>query len=228
VGRLGHFRQNDAALSRYLPGEQCHHCWGYRSHATRDDSTNLWWVAILTLGEGWHNNHHAFPRSARHGLRWWEVDVTYWVIRLLAVCALAKNIHLPTKVLGNTRGSRVVDAGIGKPVPDLEIPDWRQRNGKRRSRASGRVDKWPCQTFVRRGSIDKESPTKEQVMRLNDTPELFSESRRKEIFRALVDAQDQKVSVLQSRAIIAKRFGIDTRQLKSIEQEGIDNDWPPL
>jgi hypothetical protein len=65
-------------------------------------------------------------------------------------------------------------------------------------------------------------------MRLNDNPEPFSESRRKEIFRALVDTQDQQVSVLQSRALIAKRFGIDTRQLKSIEQEGIDNDWPPL
>jgi hypothetical protein len=65
-------------------------------------------------------------------------------------------------------------------------------------------------------------------MRLNDHPEPFSKSRRKEIFRALVDAQDRQVGVLQSRAIITKRFGVDTRQLKSIEQEGIDNDWPPL
>ena len=52
------------------------HIWGYRSHATRDDSTNLWWVALLTYGEGWHNNHHAYQTSARHGLRWWEVDMT--------------------------------------------------------------------------------------------------------------------------------------------------------
>ena len=44
------------------------HVWGYRSHKTRDDSTNLWWVALLTYGEGWHNNHHAFQTSARHGL----------------------------------------------------------------------------------------------------------------------------------------------------------------
>ena len=53
------------------------HVWGYRSHETRDNSTNLWWVALLTYGEGWHNNHHAFQTSARHGLRWWEVDMTY-------------------------------------------------------------------------------------------------------------------------------------------------------
>jgi stearoyl-CoA desaturase (delta-9 desaturase) len=75
------------------------HMWGYRSHNTRDDSTNLWWVALLSLGEGWHNNHHAFPRSARHGLRWWEVDVTYMLIRFLGVIGLAKQIHVPGKIL---------------------------------------------------------------------------------------------------------------------------------
>ena len=62
------------------------HVWGYRSHATRDKSTNLWWVALLTYGEGWHNNHHAFQTSARHGLRWWEVDMTYMAIRLMKLC----------------------------------------------------------------------------------------------------------------------------------------------
>jgi len=71
------------------------HLWGYRSHATGDDSTNLWWVALFSLGEGWHNNHHAFPRSARHGLRWWEIDVTYYVIRMFSWVGLASQIHLP-------------------------------------------------------------------------------------------------------------------------------------
>jgi stearoyl-CoA desaturase (delta-9 desaturase) len=56
-------------------------------------------VALLTLGEGWHNNHHAFPRSARHGLRWWELDVTYWLIRLLGMVGLARQIHVPGNVL---------------------------------------------------------------------------------------------------------------------------------
>jgi stearoyl-CoA desaturase (delta-9 desaturase) len=75
------------------------HLWGYRSHATRDRSTNLWWVALVSLGEGWHNNHHAFPRSARHGLRWWEADPTYWLIRLLGAVGLAGQIHVPGRVL---------------------------------------------------------------------------------------------------------------------------------
>jgi stearoyl-CoA desaturase (delta-9 desaturase) len=71
------------------------HIWGYRSHLTRDKSTNLWWVALLTYGEGWHNNHHAYQTSARHGLRWWEVDLTYVAIYLMKVCRIAYNIRLP-------------------------------------------------------------------------------------------------------------------------------------
>jgi fatty-acid desaturase len=71
------------------------HVWGYRSHETRDDSTNLWWVALLTYGEGWHNNHHAFQTSARHGLRWWELDMTYLVIRTLSLVGITYDLKLP-------------------------------------------------------------------------------------------------------------------------------------
>jgi len=59
------------------------HMWGYKNYDVADDSTNLWWVGLLAYGEGWHNNHHAFQRMARHGHRWWEVDVTYWAILVL-------------------------------------------------------------------------------------------------------------------------------------------------
>lgn len=71
------------------------HRWGYQSYATKDDSTNLWWVALLGFGEGWHNNHHAFQYSARHGLRWWEIDATYLLIRFLAFLGLAGAIRVP-------------------------------------------------------------------------------------------------------------------------------------
>ena len=66
--------------------------------ATRDTSTNLWWVALLTFGEGWHNNHHASQTSARHGLRWWELDVTYWAIRLMAFVGLAHGVKRPRMI----------------------------------------------------------------------------------------------------------------------------------
>lgn len=71
------------------------HKFGYRSHETRDLSTNCWWVAALTFGEGWHNNHHAFPHSARHGLSWWEVDLTYLTIRGLQRVGLVWDVKLP-------------------------------------------------------------------------------------------------------------------------------------
>jgi stearoyl-CoA desaturase (delta-9 desaturase) len=59
------------------------HVWGYRNYETGDNSRNNWLFALATNGEGWHNNHHADPRSARHGHRWWEIDVTYLTLRLL-------------------------------------------------------------------------------------------------------------------------------------------------
>lgn len=65
------------------------HIWGYRNYNTTDDSRNLWWVAVLTYGEGWHNNHHAHPRTANHGHQWWEFDLTYSTICLLERCGLA-------------------------------------------------------------------------------------------------------------------------------------------
>ena len=68
------------------------HKWGSRRFATRDDSTNNWWVALLTFGEGWHNNDHAHPTSARHGLAWYEVDVNWIGIRTLAALGLAWDI----------------------------------------------------------------------------------------------------------------------------------------
>ena len=74
------------------------HLWGSRRFPTRDDSTNNWWVALLTFGEGWHNNHHAHPTSARHGLAWYEVDLNWIGIRTLQACGLAwdiKRAHLP-------------------------------------------------------------------------------------------------------------------------------------
>jgi stearoyl-CoA desaturase (delta-9 desaturase) len=60
------------------------HRFGTRRFATRDDSRNNFWLALLTFGEGWHNNHHRFPASARQGLRWWEIDLSYYGLRLLA------------------------------------------------------------------------------------------------------------------------------------------------
>ncbi len=75
------------------------HMMGYRTYRTTDRSTNCWWVAVLAFGEGWHNNHHAFPFSARHGLSWFEIDMTWWHVKALAFLRLADRIRIPSELM---------------------------------------------------------------------------------------------------------------------------------
>ncbi|HEY9825675.1 MAG TPA: fatty acid desaturase [Stenomitos sp.] len=74
------------------------HVWGYRTFNINDNSRNLWWAAILTYGEGWHNNHHAYPNVAKAGWRWWEIDMTWWAIRLLMWLGLARKVNMPPRL----------------------------------------------------------------------------------------------------------------------------------
>jgi stearoyl-CoA desaturase (delta-9 desaturase) len=71
------------------------HLWGRRPFPSADHSRNNLLFGVLALGEGWHNNHHAFPTSARHGLRWWQVDASYWFIRALSWLGLAWKVRVP-------------------------------------------------------------------------------------------------------------------------------------
>ena len=72
------------------------HLWGARRFETTDDSKNNLWVALVTFGEGWHNNHHAYPTSARHGMTWRELDLSWIQIRLLSWVGLAWDVKVPT------------------------------------------------------------------------------------------------------------------------------------
>ena len=71
------------------------HMFGRQDYRSRDEARNNWLVAILVFGEGWHNNHHAFPASARHGLQRWQLDVSWWVIRALEKLRLVWNVKVP-------------------------------------------------------------------------------------------------------------------------------------
>jgi stearoyl-CoA desaturase (delta-9 desaturase) len=73
------------------------HVWGRRPFSCHDESRDNALFGVFGLGEGWHNTHHAFPTSARHGLRWWQIDVSYWVIRGLELIGLAWNVKLPSR-----------------------------------------------------------------------------------------------------------------------------------
>jgi len=69
------------------------HIWGTRRYATRDDSRNNLVLALLTFGEGWHNNHHHRPASARQGVRWWEIDLTFYVLAALQVLGVVSGVR---------------------------------------------------------------------------------------------------------------------------------------
>lgn len=71
------------------------HMWGRRRFLTKDTSKNSFWVAVLTFGEGWHNNHHAHPQSARHGLTWYEVDMNWYAISVLKMLGLVWDVKAP-------------------------------------------------------------------------------------------------------------------------------------
>jgi stearoyl-CoA desaturase (delta-9 desaturase) len=73
------------------------HLWGRQPYRSHDESRDNFIFGILGMGEGWHHSHHAFPTSARHGLRWWQIDVSYYVIRALSWLGLAWNVKVPTR-----------------------------------------------------------------------------------------------------------------------------------
>ena len=93
------------------------HIWGYRNYETRDDSRNNVWAGLLCNGDGWHNNHHADPSSARHGHKPWEIDLSWLTIRGLMALGLAKDVVMPSPALAAR-----YTAGVAPHATELE-PD---------------------------------------------------------------------------------------------------------
>jgi stearoyl-CoA desaturase (Delta-9 desaturase) len=99
------------------------HFLGTRRFDTEDRSTNVFWLAVPSLGESWHHNHHAFPRSARHGLRWWEIDLSGLVIAALARLGLARNV---VSISPERQIQRRQAAAVSRARPDDESRGWRR------------------------------------------------------------------------------------------------------
>ena len=91
----GVFVRTAAVLNGTWAVNSLSHVFGYRNYDTRDNSRNNWLVALFSHGEGWHNNHHASPRAARHGHRWYEFDMSWWVIFAMERVGLAKDVVRP-------------------------------------------------------------------------------------------------------------------------------------
>ena len=106
------------------------HVHGTRRYVTGDDSRNNWWLALVTLGEGWHNNHHAYMASTRQGFRWWEIDITYYVLKALSRVGVVWDLNEPPAAL--VRNEKPLGRGVvekaarqlaaGYPTPPIAPP----------------------------------------------------------------------------------------------------------
>jgi stearoyl-CoA desaturase (delta-9 desaturase) len=98
------------------------HIFGKREFETNDQSHNEWVVGLLAFGEGWHNNHHAFPRSAFHGLHWWQVDISSYIIWTLERVGLVKEVYRVTPALMAQRSSRSIKPDMNAQVAESTPP----------------------------------------------------------------------------------------------------------
>lgn len=99
------------------------HLWGYRRYSTPDDSRNNWFVGLVSNGEGWHNNHHAEPRSVKNGHRWWELDVSYLTVRVLASVGLTWDLVTPRRRQRDGSEPRPEMASAGTTGAAEDSPD---------------------------------------------------------------------------------------------------------
>jgi len=100
------------------------HVWGRKRYLTGDQSRNNWWLALLTLGEGWHNNHHHYQSSSRQGFRWYEIDITYYVLKVLAAIGLVWALRTPPRsVVANEQklGRAVVERAAMELAESFQI-----------------------------------------------------------------------------------------------------------
>lgn len=123
------------------------HLWGQRPYRSDDQSRDNFVFGVLGLGEGWHNTHHAFPTSACHGLRWWQIDVSYRVIRVLALLGLAWNVKIPGKLAQAAQRA-------GRHVPEVG-----QQRGEKRITTLEDLENTPslCTDEPKRTALKQES-----------------------------------------------------------------------
>jgi len=103
------------------------HVWGKQRYKTTDDSRNNFWLALLTLGEGWHNNHHYYQRSASQGFYWWEIDISYYILRLFQLTRLCSGVgrpplHIREDASKRYDGGAATPSLVTSPVPLVEPP----------------------------------------------------------------------------------------------------------
>jgi stearoyl-CoA desaturase (delta-9 desaturase) len=156
-----------------------HRFGGYRRFATTDNSRNKWFIAIALLGEGWHNNHHFYPSSARQGFVWWEIDVAYYVLRVMCWLGLIWDLRLPPERL--IRGNGLVAQGHLRRF-ELWLVDLRLEIAQLVESSAKRNDAWkpenqfPLQLFKQSIEIRLDDFATDVIEYLHSDPEQIKEA----------------------------------------------------
>jgi stearoyl-CoA desaturase (delta-9 desaturase) len=189
------------------------HVHGKQRYVTGDDSRNNWWLALITLGEGWHNNHHAYQRSTRQGFRWYEIDITYYVLKAMSWVGLVWDLgEPPAEVVRNERrvGTAVLEKVARQLAEHFPAGSWAAQVAQ----ARGAFDANPKVIEMRAKLAAKQARAEEAWQELQQhLPHLPHLPTAAEIkARALqmyADSPSTDEIVARARQMIAERFSVE-------------------
>jgi stearoyl-CoA desaturase (delta-9 desaturase) len=189
------------------------HVHGKQRYVTGDDSRNNWWLALITLGEGWHNNHHAYQRSTRQGFRWYEIDITYYVLRALSWTGFVWDLgEPPAEVVRNER--RLGKAVLEKVARQLATQFHEGRLAAQIAHARESFHASPkvieLRTKLAAGQARAEEAWHELQTHLPHLPHLPSAAEiRARVLQVYADSPSTDEIVARARQVIAERFSVE-------------------
>jgi stearoyl-CoA desaturase (delta-9 desaturase) len=189
------------------------HVHGKQRYVTGDDSRNNWWLALITLGEGWHNNHHAYQRSTRQGFRWYEIDITYYILRALSWTGFVWDLgEPPAEVVRNER--RLGKAVLEKVARQLATQFHEGRLAAQIAHARESFQANPkvieLRTKLAAGQARAEEAWHELQQHLPHLPHLPSAAEiRARVLQLYADSPSTDEIVARARQLLAERFSVD-------------------
>lgn len=193
------------------------HVHGNQRYVTGDDSRNNWWLAVITLGEGWHNNHHAYQRSTRQGFRWYEIDITYYVLKAMSWVGLVWDLgEPPVEVVRNERrvGTAVLERVARQLAERFPSGAFAAQVAQARASARDSFDAHPKVIELRAklaaGQTRAEEAWAELQLHLPHLPHLPSAAEiRARALQMYAEGPSTDEIVARARQVIAERFSVE-------------------
>lgn len=186
------------------------HVHGKQRYVTGDDSRNNWWLAIITLGEGWHNNHHAYQRSTRQGFRWYEIDITYYVLKALSWTGFVWDLgEPPAEIVRNERriGTAVLEKVSRQLAEHFSVVSITAQAAHARETFDAHPRVIELRAKLAAGHARAEEAWHELQLHLPQLPHLPSAAEiRARALQIYADSPSTDEIVARTRQMIAERF----------------------